>query len=100
MILIIGFPHYSKLNGNAMGYEDERQIYLANIDNEIDNLGKRINALVARINEMKLAGISVKSQVELHATMRIMAKSLTVARAEATRALNTGENRSHRRAEK
>jgi hypothetical protein len=88
------------MNGNAMCYKGEQQIYLANIDNEIDNLEKRMAALVVRINEMKLAGTSVKSQVELHATMRIMTRSLTVARAEATRALDTGENRSHRRAKK
>lgn len=84
----------------ALVTKDEYQIYLANLDAEIESLQKRINALLVCIDDMKAIGTPVHAQVELLAMMRVMTRSLKFARSDATRVLETGESRSHPRTEK
>lgn len=76
---------------------DERQSYLVAIDFQIDHLQQRIAALITRIEDMKSIGATVHPQLELLAQMRITVKSLTVARVDALRILQTGEERARPR---
>ena len=80
--------------------KDEHQTYLAKLEAEIESLQKRIDALSARIDNMKSIGAPVHAQVELLALMRVMARSLKFAWSDATRMLETGESPSSPRTEK
>lgn len=71
---------------------DEQRRYLMATDFKIDQLQQRIAALIVRIEDMKSIDATVHSQLELLATMRVTIKSLTVARAEAVKTLETGED--------
>lgn len=77
--------------------KQEQQAYLVLIDQNIETLQKRIDAIVKLSAEMEAKGLDIKAQTELLATMRSVMAGIKTIRLEAVEALKAEDARTHTR---